>query len=207
MDEQSEVIKQQMEQTRSSLHEKLETLEQHVTSAVTGTTEAVTDTVEAVKDAVQGTVQNVSESVENVKETMADAFDINKQMQARPWVMLGGAALAGYVGCRLLERATTAQHTTPRSFAAATAPEPQGPGLFDRLTESFAPVASHLQTLALGVLVSSVGKMAMEHIPESLREEAEKILAEVTEAVGGKPLPDHLRDNPAVARASAPPPR
>jgi len=115
MDHESEVIKQQMEQTRASLAEKLETLEEHVTSTVRNTTDAVAGTVEAVKEtvestvdsvkgAVENTVNTVSESVENVKETVVETFDFSHHMQQHPWLMLGGGVLAGYLGGCLLSK-------------------------------------------------------------------------------------------------------
>ena len=83
--ENEDVIREQMEDTRTSLTEKLETLESQVASTVQGATtnvaetvEAVKETVEAVKDTVQQTVTTVKESVEEticaVKETVQDSL-------------------------------------------------------------------------------------------------------------------------------------
>ena len=52
MDNQTEVIKQQMVETRESLAEKLETLEDKVVDTVHGAADAVTGTVDSVKDEV-----------------------------------------------------------------------------------------------------------------------------------------------------------
>jgi len=98
MDHESEVIKQQMEQTRSSLAEKLETLEEHVASKVLTTADAVTETVEAVKGAVEETVHSVSESVENVKETVKETFDLHRQMEQHPWLLLGAGSRSATLG-------------------------------------------------------------------------------------------------------------
>jgi ElaB/YqjD/DUF883 family membrane-anchored ribosome-binding protein len=98
MDNESEVIRQQMEETRTSLAEKLETLEQQVVGTVQGATTAVADTVESVKDAVQETVSTVQESVH-------DALDLSRHVERHPWAMVGGSVALGYLAGRLLGRA------------------------------------------------------------------------------------------------------
>jgi len=102
-----------MEETRSALADKLEALENQVVKTVQDATSAVTDTVENVKDAVQetvdtvkGTVQDtvdtvkgsVNETVESVKET----FDLERQMDRRPWLIVGGSIAAGFVAGRIV---------------------------------------------------------------------------------------------------------
>src|SRR5262249_38838293 len=93
MDDSPEVIRQQMEETRAALSEKLETLEQQVVGTVKDARAAVTDTVETVKGAVHDTV-------ETVKET----FDVSRQVERHPWAMLGGSIALGFLGGRLYER-------------------------------------------------------------------------------------------------------
>lgn len=226
MDQESEVIKQQIEQTRSSLAEKLEALEEKVATTVTATTEAVSDTVENVKDAVEGTIDTVSESVEQVKE----AFDLSKQVEAHPWLMVGGAVAVGYLGARLLETGVSQvsrELSTPPSpsqpasqgWHPANAGQPAAPAqpsLFDRLTESLvptlAPAMDKLKELAFGATAGLVGRMVLESVPEALRGEVEQVINEFTRSLGGKPIPEFLHPkeepmNPAQARASAPPPR
>jgi len=113
--ENEELIRKQMENTRTSITEKLETLEQKVTGdiqgatgAVTGTVEAVKDTVETVKDSVTETVESVKEAVaettetvkESVKEglhTVAHWFDVPSHVRNYPWLSVGIAAGAGFL--------------------------------------------------------------------------------------------------------------
>jgi len=225
MDHESEVIKQQMEETRSSLAEKLEALEGHVASTVHSTTEAVAGTVENVKEAVEETVNTVSESVENVKE----AFNISRQIQEHPWLVMGGAVVAGYVAASLLERGVS-EVSREVSHMTSSTPQfapPQGteshangssePTMFDRLTETLAPTIDKVKGLALGVTAGVVGRMVLDAVPETLRGELEQMINELTRSVGGKPMPSFLHPqenqnqnpprNPAEARASAPLPR
>lgn len=109
MDRESQVIHEEMEQTRSSLTDKLESLERKVTNTVQDATDvvqeatsAVTNTVETVQDAVQETVQTVKESVHEAVETVTDAFDVSRQVRRHPWLMFGGAVATGYLGERWL---------------------------------------------------------------------------------------------------------
>jgi hypothetical protein len=95
--------------------EKLELLEERfrdtleeTRSAVEGIVEnvkgTVDDTVGVVKETVEGAKTTVDTLVENVKGTMDDtatmvkkSFDLNYQVEQRPWVMLGGSVLLGYM--------------------------------------------------------------------------------------------------------------
>src|SRR5919204_269414 len=94
IDDAQRLIRQQIDQTRSSLTEKLETLEQEVRGTVQSAKATVEETIENVRSTVHGTV-------ESVKRT----FDVNYQVDRHPWVMMGGSVLAGYaVGCLLTSR-------------------------------------------------------------------------------------------------------
>jgi len=201
MDHESEVIKQQMEQTRASLAEKLETLEDHVTSTVRSTTEAVTGTVEAVKEtvestvdsvkgAVENTVSSVSESVENVKESVAETFDLNRQIHQHPWLVLGGGVLAGYLGGCLLSRgASAASNAATRSGmlssfgpsygSSSSSPSSATPPSNFSGMESHGnghervPAAS--TTAAAAASTASAGPNAWDKVAEALGPTAEKV--------------------------------
>jgi len=109
MDDEPEVIRQQMDDTRSSLTDKIERLEQTVGQKVQSTTAAVTCTVESVKEAVQDTVDTVKgtvhDTVDTVKstvsstvETVKDAFDVRGYFQEYPWAAFGAAVGVGFAG-------------------------------------------------------------------------------------------------------------
>jgi len=113
MDSESpEVIEQQMEETRSSLTEKVAALESQVVGTVQTATQAVQDTVSTVKSAVQETVSTVKESVQEsvaavketvqgsvdaVKENVKETFDVTHHVQENPYLMVGGAVVAGLI--------------------------------------------------------------------------------------------------------------
>jgi len=114
MDDEPEVIRQQMEETRSALTDKIERLEQQVVGTVQDTTQAVSDTVTSVKEAVQDTVSTVKDTfsgtVDSVKDTvsetvvaMKDALDVRGYVEEYPWASFGAAVATGFVGGLLFE--------------------------------------------------------------------------------------------------------
>jgi len=132
-----------MEETRSSLTEKLEALETKVTGqvvqpvadAVEKVTDAATDIVENVKDTVQAVtgkvedvVHTVTEKVENTALAVASAFSLREHTERRPWLVFGIAATTGcVVGSFMGRRAARPQPSTeagpftrPRHHAKGT---------------------------------------------------------------------------------------
>jgi hypothetical protein len=134
MDEQTEsteVIQNDLDETRASLADKLaqlgdkitgtvenvgETVE-NVTERATETVETVKETVDAVKDTVSGTVENVKdtvsgtvetvkESVSSALETIKETFNLQRQVEERPWLVMSGAVLLGFVGGKLIGNLT-----------------------------------------------------------------------------------------------------
>jgi ElaB/YqjD/DUF883 family membrane-anchored ribosome-binding protein len=109
MDHEAEVIKTQMEETRSSLAEKLETLEQQVvgtvqqaTAAVATTVETVKDTVETVKGAVEDTVEMARGSVQDTVGAIQETLNLSHQVRRHPWGVFGGSVALGLLGGYLL---------------------------------------------------------------------------------------------------------
>jgi hypothetical protein len=94
----SEVIRQQMEETKSQLTGKLESLESQVSNTVQTTGSAVNATVEAVQE----TVETVTGAVQDAVQSVTNAFHMERQFQRNPWLVLGGAAVLGYAAADLL---------------------------------------------------------------------------------------------------------
>jgi len=126
-----EVIEQQMDETRHALTEKVAALEHQVVDTVQTATQAVQDTVETVKSAVQETVTSVKDSVQDsvtavkdtvqdsvsaVKENVKETFDVKHHVQENPYLMVGGAVVAGLITGLLVFRKDEAR------VVAATAP-------------------------------------------------------------------------------------
>lgn len=90
-------IRHQIEETRSSLTEKLETLEHEVKETVRGATDAVVGTVQSVRNTVEGTVEAVKGTVESTLESVRRTFDVQRQVKNHPWAMVGGSIAFGYL--------------------------------------------------------------------------------------------------------------
>lgn len=139
MDPEPDVIRQQIEQTRSSLTDKLETLEEQVKETVSNVTHTVEETIETVKDKVKGTVETVKSTVEETVSTVKRTFDIPYQTERHPWAMTGGSALLGLIlGYSLGGRSRRAR---PRSLYPAAQPAWDA-GLW-RGSEPAAPVSGY----------------------------------------------------------------
>jgi ElaB/YqjD/DUF883 family membrane-anchored ribosome-binding protein len=145
MDQEPDVIKEQMAETRVSLTDKIEKLEDTLkgtvestlhtaTDTVENVTEKVEETVETVKEAVEGSVEAVKETVQETVASVKEAFNLRHHVQRHPWAMLGGAVVLGFLGGRLLggaqrwrerRRPRDDEHLFPRpGTAAAQAPMP-----------------------------------------------------------------------------------
>jgi ElaB/YqjD/DUF883 family membrane-anchored ribosome-binding protein len=112
-----EVIRQQMDESRAALTEKLGLLEEKVSETVQSATASVaetvqsatasvTETVDSVKGAVQGTVDSVRHSVEDTVTSVSEALDLALQVKRHPWGMVLAALAVGYVGAQLLPAGT-----------------------------------------------------------------------------------------------------
>jgi ElaB/YqjD/DUF883 family membrane-anchored ribosome-binding protein len=204
MENETEVIREQMLETRTALTEKLETLEEQVVAKVKGTTESLAETVETVKEAVENTAQTVERTVENTVETVKETFDMSRHFEEHPWLFVGGAVVAGYVGARLLDRVAppqslAASSRTPEPMAepwptgyhvqsASAEPARAGPSWGGELLHALRPALSKLGELAIGVTTGVIGEMVREQLPEAVQHDVGEVLDEITVALGGKPL-------------------
>jgi len=137
MDDEPEVIRQQMEATRTDLTKKIEALENQVVGTVQNTTQAVSDTVETVKEAVQETVSavkdTVSDTVGTVKDTVAEtvcsvkeAMDVRGYVEQYPWASFGAAVAAGFVGGLMIESGQRARRRIGELHSHGEIPTSQG---------------------------------------------------------------------------------
>src|SRR5437870_3321535 len=119
-----------MEDTRESLTEKVSLLEQQVVEKIQSATDAVHETVQSVRDTVACVSDSVKNSVESVSEGVKEMFDVKARTREAPWLMVGGAAVAGLVTGMIVFRrprpsATTLPAYTPMPAAAFTPPREQ----------------------------------------------------------------------------------
>jgi len=212
-----EVIKRQMEETRSSLAEKLESLENKVVDTVTGATDAVTGTVESVKDAVQETVGTVRGTVTQTVESIRDTFNLRLQMERHPWLILGGAVGVGFVVGRMLPRArgpghrmisrgmNLSSHEAPRPMTLETprAPEPEvrrasadAIGASARKSwlgdvgRALEPEINRLKGMAIGAGMAFLRNFVSQAVPEHFKSQVHEMIDNVTQKLGGQKVDD-----------------
>jgi ElaB/YqjD/DUF883 family membrane-anchored ribosome-binding protein len=206
MGDEPEVIRQQMEQTRSSLTDKIERLEQTVEDKVQTTTAAVACTVESVKDAVQDTVDSVKGSVHDTVESVKDTFNVRRYFAQYPWAAFGAAVGVGIASNVLLsprrhaarERVgelhsrgqvpTTPSHNGgPRKKASAA--------LANGVASKFDGELEKLKGVALGAAFSLlrdwIGRSASPEVGAKLGE----VIDDVTRKFGGEPFRENLLES------------
>lgn len=226
MADEPEVIRQQMEETRSALTEKLETLENQVVETVQGATSAVTETVEKAKEAVQETVDTVKGSVQDTVETVKETFNVRRQTEQHPWLMFGSSVALGYLGGRLLDRSEPSRvgfhgsalygngwggkrhgDEMQEVVRAAPVPETSRPAevresWLGAVAQRFEPEIDRLKGLAVGAVLSLVRDMVASSAPSQLRPQLTEVMNNITTKMGGQPLAGSLWQRGEGGRAA-----
>jgi hypothetical protein len=207
MPPETELIKQQMGQTRAALSEKLENLETKVFSAVGTTTDSVTRTVHDVGATVRETAQDVRATMHETLASMRGALDVTRQFHEHPWLLMGGSVLAGYVGGVVLDNLerghmpslpslpVSAEQLLPRDaevrerIEARPPAKRNGSSFLQALMESFAPEIDKLKRTALSMALGAVRDRISEAVPPQMREQVSEVIDRVTVKLGGVPPP------------------
>lgn len=197
MAEEPDVIREQIEETRSSLTEKLETLEGQVRETVQSAKATVEDTIETVKSSVQHTV-------DSVKQT----FDLSYQVDRHPWAMTGGSFVVGFLLGNYLEgrrqtrpisSSQTSAYAQPnggQSMMGYTAPvaapaPPAPPSLARRVLSTFDEEIDKVKGIAIGAMLGLVRDLAKHSLPQ-LAPQIEEVANSATVKLGGSPWPGSL---------------
>ena len=199
MDKEQEAILQEMDETRSSLSDKINFLEQTVVDTVHNASANVKETVEAVKEAVEGTVQSVKESVGETVDSVKHTFDIASQVERHPWGALAVAAGAGFAIGYVISPASNPrpQVSEPsrvgngsfrEQFASAPAAPSKEDGVIHKIAESFDTEITQLKELAIGTLASVIRDFVTTVMPDNLRDPVSGVLDKITTKLGGKPM-------------------
>jgi len=214
MENDTEVIRQQMAETRNSLSEKVEAVEELVASAVKETTQAVAKTVENVTGAVEnvtgaveGTVNTVKATVTDSVESVKNALDITGYVEQYPWLVMGGGVAVGYLLGSMLGESHP--HSTGGYAPASTAYEPPAPSNSQAwgassaaptstgsagkswtsfVPDSWMPLIDKLKGLAIGTMSGVIGEMVMKAVPENIKHEVSQLVDDATQRLGGTPL-------------------
>lgn len=218
MDNESEVMVQQMEETRSSLQDKLETLEQHVKDTVQETTDAVAGTVEAVKETVESVKETVQETVQSVKDTL----NLNLVVTEHPWPMFVGAIGLGFVTARLLgslssprvsseepssqaPRPEAAPHrngfsSSSSSSSAAPAPAPPTQSWWNFIADHYSEELAKVQGLAIATVGNVVREMLTENAAPAIAARTREMIDGLVTKLGAKPIEEPIFNAGAVPK-------
>jgi ElaB/YqjD/DUF883 family membrane-anchored ribosome-binding protein len=208
MDQNPDVIRHHIEETRSALTDKLETLENEVLGTVREATSAVTSTVRNVKDTVASTVENVKETVQGTVRSVKQTFDVRLQVERHPWALVGGSFAAGLLLGNLLppERGKGGNRTAAAAAAPFSTPRPERPpaggpsvtGVLGNLVEQFAPELQKVKGMAIGLVAGLVRDALKEQIPEPMVADFEELVNNFTAKLGGEPVHGPILETPTV---------
>jgi ElaB/YqjD/DUF883 family membrane-anchored ribosome-binding protein len=215
MDDDPEVIRQQMEETRSSLTDKIEQLEQAVTAKVQNTSAAVTDTVDSVREAVQETVESMKGSVTDTVESVKETFNVPRYFREHPWASFAAAVGAGFLGERLiggmprssvargmsraLYRPPPPSYNGGRRETASPPPTraaaPSGSSWMGEVASKFDDEIGKLKGMAIGTAFGLLRDFLNRSIPANLTDQIGEIVDSVTRKLGGQPMRGNLLDS------------
>jgi len=207
MASETEVIREQMEGTRTALAEKVGLLEAQVTEKMQQASTTVADTVESVAE----TVDNVKETVEGTVQAVKHTFDLQWHADHHPWLLVGGSVVLGLLGGRILrgpsERPRSRGRTReappaalpapppPAPPAAETKPQSSAPGLLGRLGQEI----GDLKQLGIGMALGVLREVVIRAVPAKVGPMLSDAVNSLTEKLGGKPLgvsqPDQATTN------------
>ena len=148
MDTKSELIKEDIEQTRAALTEKLVSLE-----------DQLLDKVETAKDTVEKNIENVKEAFRKVSPT--------HQVRRHPFAMIGGSVAAGVIMGKVIQsRSARAKswETVPHERKDVSS-VPRRPGLLSRLAETFPGEVAIAKDFAFNLAVEGLREIAKEALP------------------------------------------
>jgi ElaB/YqjD/DUF883 family membrane-anchored ribosome-binding protein len=220
MDDDPEVIRHQMEETRSSLTDKIERLEQTVTEKVQCTTAAVTDTVESVRGAVCDTVESVRGTVSNTVETVKETFDVRRYFREYPWAAFGASVGAGLVGGMALTTGSrnrgdriTGLRSRGQPFVGAgpahdgggprrmreaqftAAPDHGDPGWSAEISTKFGDELGKLKGVAVGAAFGFVRDWLRRSAPGEVGQRLGEVIDDLTRKFGGEPIRGNLLES------------
>jgi len=215
MEDEPELIRDQMQETRTALTEKIEALEQKVANTVQSTTSAVQETVDTVKDTVQATVDTVSHTVDKTVETVKDTFDIPGHVQRHPWAMVFGSLAAGFVLGRLIpsgrekpnqgETSSTTGQSWPEAIKQSSRErddgahadrqeEKKGPheGIASSLLNALGGEVDKLKALGISAVFGVVRDLMTQSVPGELGSRLKEWVNGLTEKMGAKPFTEPI---------------
>lgn len=212
MENEPELIRDQMQETRTALTEKLDTLQQKVADTVDSITTPVAETVQTVKDAVADTVESVKESVSGTFESVKDTFNLAHQVERHPWPMMIGSIAAGFALGQLLPipmRRTSSQEKSSDSGAASRNQSGTGfngmhqtsgshgeqsskPGLFGGLGSAIQQELDKVKGLGVSVGVGLLRDLMTQSMQGEFGGRVREWMDDLTSKLGGQPFKESV---------------
>jgi ElaB/YqjD/DUF883 family membrane-anchored ribosome-binding protein len=191
MDPQPDLIRQQIDETRSALTEKLETLENKVLGSVENARATFDDTLANVRATVHQTVASVKRT-----------FDLEYQVQQHPWAMVGGSVAAGFMVGLLLKREPRSRGPAlsrngfheggPVSVsplpAAPAVQAPEKPRFLKGLGTRFEEELEQVKEMAIGAAMGLLRDAIKKSLPQ-LAPQIDRVMNSATSKMGGEPIP------------------
>jgi ElaB/YqjD/DUF883 family membrane-anchored ribosome-binding protein len=107
MDKTESHIKQNIEETRAAMNEKIEKIEGRVHETMEGTQSTIDtvvgninrakETIEDTKSIIDNSIDTLRHAVDETVERVKYTAELIEQVKHNPWIMLGSAVLVGYV--------------------------------------------------------------------------------------------------------------
>jgi ElaB/YqjD/DUF883 family membrane-anchored ribosome-binding protein len=212
VDHELEVIRDEMEATRSSLANKIEALESQVLDTVHSATETVASAVDGAKEVVSTVsegAKNVVEKVAETVETVKESLSVSRYVERYPWASMAVAAAAGFGLAQLipsrrsgsgdyyeaLPPASSGGYTgsTPAAPAASayqpSTSEPsrqEGSAWSNALSGVCDQVFHTVEGLAVGSLMGAIKEMVSRSLPQEWQGELNRLVDDTTSRLGGK---------------------
>lgn len=204
MPPETELIKQQMGETRASLTEKLESLEARVFGTLDTAANSVGHTVHEVGATMRETAESVRSTMHDALSSVRDAFDMSRQFHQHPWLLLTGSVAAGYVSGVVLDNLEHGhrpslpgslhaeqllpQRSEVRQRLEAAPPARRG-GFFSELANAFAPELEKLKSAAVGMALGALRDKINEAAPPQFRDNINEMVDRITTKLGGEVHP------------------
>jgi ElaB/YqjD/DUF883 family membrane-anchored ribosome-binding protein len=205
MDQKTDVIRDQMEDTRASLGKKIEALENTVVGSVKEVAETATETVTEVTEAVEGTVETVTEAVSGATEAVQSALDFPGHVRRHPWISLGGAFVVGVLTGRLLHSSRSTERKAgqwepseredgrwkrwqEKQARRESRRSEEGEGWLHSLGEGFEEMIQDVKNLALGATLSFARDLMTQSASEGMKPHIAGLIDRFTSRLGAQPI-------------------
>jgi ElaB/YqjD/DUF883 family membrane-anchored ribosome-binding protein len=212
MENEPELIRDQMQETRTALTEKLDTLQQKVADTVESITTPVTETVQTVKEAVSDTVDSVKETFSDTVDSVKETFNLSRQIEQHPWPIMLGSVAAGFMLGRLLPSPVKTARSVGAGLDTVTAgmseaakghngiqkaaqreeEPPAKKGMLSGLADAFGGELDKLKGLGVSVGVGLLRDLMAQSAQGEIGGRLKEWMDGLTEKLGGKPLSEPL---------------